>query len=588
MLPFVAPIFDETGAIARIWVNYASWSRIVDPILDDCRHHMKERSGRDPHVEVLTANGLVLAADDATEILRANRVDQGLTAAKRAASETSGFTIEAGDGGEMVNGFAKSIGALGFAGYGWTALVREHTSDALATLGALRTEPIRLGVLIALLIGGAAFALSPRFTRPIVDVCGVVEALARGELDREAKVTSNDEIGRVAVAVNKTREVLSGLAKQTTALIEAAKDGRLADRAAADRFQGSYRGICQGMNELLETVVQPIQEASSVLQQIGKGDLTARMQGDYRGEHAKIKEALNGTVATMQRAIGSISENADGLNRSAEGMNRTASGMNAGAAECTEQANVASGAATQISANLNTIATAVEEMSASVREISRNSSDASRIASVAVSDVHATDASVQQLGASSLEIGNVVKLITSIAEQTNLLALNATIEAARAGEDGRGFAVVANEVKELAKQTATATQDIGTRITAIQGDTKSTVGAIAKIRDVISKIAEYQNSIASAVEEQSATTDQISNNLREVARSSNEIAHSIAGVAGVTKKSKENAEQTNLSSVQLGQMSLALQRLVGQFKIGSTSARKALAPVAEPVAPHAG
>jgi methyl-accepting chemotaxis protein len=241
--------------------------------------------------------------------------------------------------------------------------------------------------------------------------------------------------------------------------------------------------------------------------------------------------------------------------------------MTDGAKECTSQANIVSGAATTISVNLNTVASAVEEMSASVREISKNSSEASRVATGAVDDIRETDASVQRLGASSAEIGNVVKLITSIAEQTNLLALNATIEAARAGEAGKGFAVVANEVKELAKQTALATQDIGSRINAIQGDTHSAVTAIAKIRDVISKIAEYQNSIASAVEEQSATTDQISNNLREVAQGSKEIADSIAGVAEVTRKSEQAAERTDTSSRELGQMALGLQQLVGQFTI---------------------
>ena len=569
-----------------MWVNYASSERIVAPIVKDARDEVEARTGGDCQVQIIASDGLVLEDLDAAAILALNLRDRGDEASRRAVAGESGFTLKAtGTGGEQVNGFAPSAGALGFAGYDWSVLVRQDTGLALAQVGALQVEPIQIGALIAAAAALAAFLLSPRFSRPIVEACGVMEALARGDLDRKASVRSDDEIGRMGAAVNRTRDVVSMLSTQTKALIDAAKDGRLAERADARKFEGSYHDLCQGLNDLLAAVVAPLQEANDVLQKVGRGDLTVRMTGSYRGEHARVSEALNGTLGTMERAIGSIAQNADGLNASAEGMAQTARAMSDGARECTQQANVASDAATQISANLNTVATAVEEMSASVREISKNSSEASRVATGAVEDIRATDTSVQRLGASSAEIGNVAKLITSIAEQTNLLALNATIEAARAGEAGRGFAVVANEVKELAKQTAKATQDIGNRIHSIQGDTQSAVTAIAKIRDVIAQIAEYQNSIASAVEEQSTTTDQISNNLREVAQGSKEIANSIAGVAEVTRKSEETAERTDTSSRELGQMALGLQQLVGQFRIGvQAAAARTAAPDRERLA----
>jgi methyl-accepting chemotaxis protein len=184
------------------------------------------------------------------------------------------------------------------------------------------------------------------------------------------------------------------------------------------------------------------------------------------------------------------------------------------------------------------------------------------VATAAVKVAEKTNATVSKLGESSAEIGNVIKVITSIAQQTNLLALNATIEAARAGEAGKGFAVVANEVKELAKQTAKATEDIGRRIEAIQTDTKSSVDAIAQISAIISQINDIQSTIASAVEEQTATTGEISRNVGEAALGSREIAQNVLGVAEAARSTTEGAANTKNSADELSRMATELQRLV--------------------------
>src|SRR5580698_5222815 len=240
--------------------------------------------------------------------------------------------------------------------------------------------------------------------------------------------------------------------------------------------------------------------------------------------------------------------------------------ITANSEETSAQADVVSKAAQAVSQNLQTVATGAEEMGASIKEIAKNATEAAKVATAAVKVAETTTATVSKLGDSSTEIGQVIKVITSIAQQTNLLALNATIEAARAGEAGKGFAVVANEVKELAKETAKATEDISRKIEAIQTDTKGAVEAIGQIGSVIVQINDIQNTIASAVEEQSATTNEISRNLAEAARGSTDITKNITGVAEAAHSTTAGATDTQKAAQSLERMAAELQGLISQFK----------------------
>ncbi|MFN8651620.1 MAG: methyl-accepting chemotaxis protein [Gemmatimonadales bacterium] len=337
---------------------------------------------------------------------------------------------------------------------------------------------------------------------------------------------------------------------------------------------------------VMRHVVKSLDRTVAVLQTSAKGDLTVRAAIESKDEFGAIGEAVDGLLASLSSSMAQIADNAGTLAAAGEELTRTAQTMSAGAEEASVQANVVARATDGVNRNVQTVATASEEMSASIQEISKNATQAARIAVEAVTAVTAANETVGRLGTSSGEIGQVIKTITSIAEQTNLLALNATIEAARAGEAGKGFAVVANEVKELAKETARATEDISRKIQAIQGDAVSAVDAIQGIGQIVGQISTAQNTIASAVEEQTATTHEINRNLSEAATSTGEIVQNVSGVATAANETTRGANETQSTAVELARMASTLQSLVGQFRY-EDGGRRSAAPRA-PAAPAKG
>lgn len=264
----------------------------------------------------------------------------------------------------------------------------------------------------------------------------------------------------------------------------------------------------------------------------------------------------------LKQTLETVNKNAHALASASEQLSNVAQQMSSNSEETAVQANVVAGASEQVSNNVSSVAASAEEMSITVREIAKNASDAARVATSAVKVAEATNRTVTKLGESSLEIGKVIKVITSIAQQTNLLALNATIEAARAGEAGKGFAVVANEVKELAKQTAAATEDISQKIEAIQSDTKAAVTAISQIGEIIAQINDFQTTIASSVEEQAATTNEIARSAGEAARNSAEISGNISGVSAAAKDTTEGANNTLSAAQELARLASELRTVV--------------------------
>jgi methyl-accepting chemotaxis protein len=240
--------------------------------------------------------------------------------------------------------------------------------------------------------------------------------------------------------------------------------------------------------------------------------------------------------------------------------------MSLGAEDTSVKATEASETSANVSASVHSVAAASEELTASIRDIARSTADATRVASLAADAATATNRTITQLGVSSGEIGNVIKVITQIAEQTNLLALNATIEAARAGEAGKGFAVVANEVKELARETAAATEDISAKIETIQNDTEGAVTAIGRIAEIIGEINEIQATIAAAIVEQTATTNEIARSVSGAANGIGDITTIIGGVAQLASETSNGTGQTERAASELASVAARLQGLVAEFR----------------------
>jgi methyl-accepting chemotaxis protein len=318
---------------------------------------------------------------------------------------------------------------------------------------------------------------------------------------------------------------------------------------------------------IVRSVTGPVRRVREVLDQVAGGDLSVRAGETGGAEIGDVARSLDTTLDALSGVLTLVNVSAGQLSVAAQAMSTGATGMAESARAASGQADIVVASAGEVAASVSTVATGSQQMEAAIREISQNASEASRVAGQAVSVAENTTRTVGKLGDSSQEIATVVKLINGIAEQTNLLALNATIEAARAGEAGKGFAVVASEVKELAQETARATEDISKRVEAIQGDTAGAVAAIGEISNVIAQINDYQATIAAAVEEQTATTNEMNRNVAEAASSSQSIATAISGLAAGTQRTDVGVANAQRSATDLARMSEELQAAVRRFTV---------------------
>lgn len=392
-------------------------------------------------------------------------------------------------------------------------------------------------------------------------------------------VSRGEQQADVAEVLARCDQLFAEVVRLGTVMSEgsAALVATRADEADATASQGRRNvllilllGLAAGTGLALyvsRLITRPLGEVNRVLAAVASGDLTQEAQVSGKDEVGQMGVALNSATRSMRTAIQTLARNARSLSGASDALSGASTDIAVSADQASAQSQVVSAAAEQVSRNVQSVATGAEEMGASIREIAQNASEAAAVAAEAVEVARRTNDTVAKLGTSSQEIGNVLAVITSIAEQTNLLALNATIEAARAGEAGKGFAVVANEVKDLAQETAKATEDIARRISAIQGDTAGAVDAIGHISEVIGRISDYQTTIASAVEEQTATTQEISRSITEAAAGSGEIAANIVGVAQAAATTTAGVGESRKSADALSAMSNEMSRLVDGFTV---------------------
>ncbi|MBW3085533.1 hypothetical protein KEM60_01733 [Austwickia sp. TVS 96-490-7B] len=322
-----------------------------------------------------------------------------------------------------------------------------------------------------------------------------------------------------------------------------------------------------GVTTVAVSILRPIEVMKRTVERVGHGDLTARCDISGTDELCRLSTGLDATIAALHTTVDGVRENAT--------LVQSASGVIAGAArdlrhsadETAATLQTVSASADEVSTNVQTVAAGTEEMTASIREISKNTTDAAGVAAGAVQVADRATGTVATLGDSSTQIGEVIKTITSIAEQTNLLALNATIEAARAGEAGKGFAVVANEVKDLAQETAKATEDISRKVEQIQLDTEAAVAAIGEISMIIAQINDTQATIASAVEEQTATTNEMGRNVSEAASGASRIAGEVGGISASAHATREAAQVTDGAAAELSTRANSLMALVESYSL---------------------
>ncbi|MCK6549045.1 methyl-accepting chemotaxis protein [Myxococcota bacterium] len=399
----------------------------------------------------------------------------------------------------------------------------------------------------------------------------------------ELKRTLNDmvrEIRDTVAAFAVCTATVEALVAEASRLAEAGRDGRLATRGDAARFEGRFRALVEAVNATLEAVVTPLDAATTVLERVAARDFTVEVRGQHRGDHARLQSALNTAIHEVRATLVRIGEGAESLAGSSAALTSVATNVGARTEASARRASSVASAAEVVSSSVESVARSAAELAVSIGEISRSAEEAASVAAAAVERTAETNAVMDQLGRSSAEIGEVLSLIQRIAEQTNLLALNATIEAARAGALGNGFAVVANEVKELARETSRATEDIRRKVAAIQSDGAASAGALQQIQGIVSRISELQTTIAGAVAEQTSTTEEMKRSITGAAKSATDIVTHIGDLARDTESAERGAHEGLTAAAGLGVVCEELGRVVREFRLPQR------APAASTLAPR--
>ena len=519
---------------------------------------------------------------------------------------------------------------VGNAATPWSLSVNAPEAAVLADVVSMRRFIIVVGILTLLALAAVVYVVVSRIARPVTALADAARRVAEGDTTVEITHHDTDEVGALADAfrtivssqrelaaaavrlaagdlsvpvmprgerdelgrgVESLRTTVQALTVETGALVEAGRAGRLTERGDASRFQGAYRELVGGINSTLDAVVRPVQEAGAVLDRLAARDLTARVKGDYHGDHAAIKTALNSAADALDNAMSQVSASA--LQVAAAGGQITASSTALAAGASQQAASVE-----EVSASLEEVSASVEETSASLHELSAmaaSTADNAEQARGLTAEVGATaDAGMVEMGrladavaqikSSSSATAKIVKTIDEIAFQTNLLALNAAVEAARAGDAGKGFAVVAEEVRNLAMRSAEAAKQTAALIeesvkhadrgVSVTGDVRRQLEAItSRVGRVTTVVAE----IAAASQQQREGVTEATGSIQQIAQGVTQINGAMGDVNGVTQQAAAGAEEGASAAQELEAQARTLSDMVGEFQLTTAAGRDSVA-----------
>ncbi|MGE5403137.1 MAG: methyl-accepting chemotaxis protein [Ignavibacteriales bacterium] len=411
------------------------------------------------------------------------------------------------------------------------------------------------------------------------NICGVLNRIASGDVTHNSITTDKED--EIAPVLNKLASTVRELVSETSALTQAAVEGKLSIRGKAEKFEGGFRQIIEGVNQTLDAVILPIKEGSDVLEVMAKGDLSVRVQGEYRGDHRIITSSINQLAESMGEALREVSEAVQATASAASEISSSSEQMAAGSQEQSHQTTEVAGAVEQLTRTIYENTKGVSISSETLKSAREKAVEGGKVVEMTIQGmdqistvVAKATMTVEDLGHSSNQIGEIIQVIDDIADQTNLLALNAAIEAARAGEQGRGFAVVADEVRKLAERTIKATKEIADMIGKIQRDTTTAVDAIRKGTSEVEKGKTYAYSSGEALKEIIADVNKsadialqsVSAN-EEMSAGAEEISKNMEGISSITQQSSAGTEQIARAAEDLNRLTVNLQELVSRFRL---------------------